>query len=486
MQVHNKKRIAAAPLSAAMLATTVSGCALVQVDPAKDSAKTIASFDHQTVKKEDYNNMMAQVAIQYAASNQSMPTGTDAKELEKSVKEAVIDNAVVTQKAKDDKIKIDTKKAKKTGESSYKSIKKQAGKKYQTTLKAQNTNDKSFHQYMINSSIDNAYAEKISSNFKKTFKKNPDKYYKASAGKANGKTVTTGEYYYYAFLQELTNELSGSNVNNDQNTAKKQVFQTIATDRSWIQYCDKHGIEISNATISKQEKKLKKQQSQVISDKIKNQVYESYYLTDELVNKYNHQHAKALACKSTLKAYKIKQAKDDITNAERSKYFNKHKDEFVTVSAEHILATNKKTANKIYKEAKGITKKSAFDALIKKYHGKSGIREASDLGAFKKADMVKSFANAAFKAEVNTVTKPVKSVYGYHVIYVYSKDNGTSWKKYKTDIDNAIAKIQSKESYSKAKTKIKENVRYKVNDEIKSPQAQYIDSLEKTYHVKEK
>ena len=339
---------------------------------------------------------------------------------------------------------------------------------------------------MINSSIDNAYAEKISSNFKKTFKKNPDKYYKASAGKANGKTVTTGEYYYYAFLQELTNELSGSNVNNDQNTAKKQVFQTIATDRSWIQYCDKHGIEISNATISKQEKKLKKQQSQVISDKIKNQVYESYYLTDELVNKYNHQHAKALACKSTLKAYKIKQAKDDITNAERSKYFNKHKDEFATVSAEHILSSKKSTAEKIYSEAKDIHKKSDFNDLIKKYHGKSGILEAADLGAFKKSAMVKPFANAAFNAQVGTVTKPVKSTYGYHVIFVYAKDDSTSWKKHKKQITNSIANIKSKEAVSKVKAKIKENVRYKINDEIKSPEEQYIDSLKKSYKVKEK
>lgn len=483
-QENKSKRIAAAALSAAMLATSLSGCALVKVDSAKDGAKTIATFDHQTVKKSDYNNMMAQVALQYAANNQAMPTGANSKELKKDVKDSVIDNAVIVQKAKDDKVKIDTAKAKKTGENTYKSIKKQAGKTYSKVLREQNTNDKSFHQYIVDSSVSNAYAEKVSSQFEKKFKKDPEKYYKASVGKANGKTVTSGEYFYYAFLQELTNEIKGANVGTDQNAAKKQVLKTIATDRAWIQYCDKHDVTISNAAISKQEKNLEAQQSRVITDKLKDTVYQSYYLNDTLVSKYRKQHAKALACKKTLKAYEKKQIESKITDAQRSQYFEKHKDQFATVSAEHILTTNKKTANKIYSEAKNITTKSDFDVLIKKYHGKKGIREASDLGAFKKGDMVKPFANAAFDAKENTVTKPIKSVYGYHVIYVYAKSNGHTWKKYKKEIDNAIAKSKGDESYNKVKAKISSNVRYSVNKEIKSPEAQYIDNLEKSYHVK--
>ena len=50
------------------------------------------------------------------------------------------------------------------------------------------------------------------------------------------------------------------------------------------------------------------------------------------------------------------------------------------------------------------------DPSVKSNHG--------DLGFFSKEEMVKEFSNAAFKLPLNTVSEPVKTIFGYHLIEV--------------------------------------------------------------------
>lgn len=48
--------------------------------------------------------------------------------------------------------------------------------------------------------------------------------------------------------------------------------------------------------------------------------------------------------------------------------------------------------------------------------------EGGDLGYFGKGVMVKSFEDAAFAAELNKVTDPVQTQFGWHLILVTDKD----------------------------------------------------------------
>lgn len=87
------------------------------------------------------------------------------------------------------------------------------------------------------------------------------------------------------------------------------------------------------------------------------------------------------------------------------------------VHARHILVATEDEAKALIAELK---KGAAFDKLAKdKSTDKASGAEGGDLGWFKKSDMVKEFADAAFALNKGGLTDtPVKTQFGYHVIKV--------------------------------------------------------------------
>ena len=87
------------------------------------------------------------------------------------------------------------------------------------------------------------------------------------------------------------------------------------------------------------------------------------------------------------------------------------------VHARHILVSTEDEAKALIAEIK---KGASFDKLAKeKSTDKASGAEGGDLGWFKKSDMVKEFADAAFALKKGELTEvPVKTQFGYHVIKV--------------------------------------------------------------------
>lgn len=87
------------------------------------------------------------------------------------------------------------------------------------------------------------------------------------------------------------------------------------------------------------------------------------------------------------------------------------------VHARHILVATEDEAKALIAEIK---KGTAFDKLAKeKSTDKASGAEGGDLGWFKKSDMVKEFADAAFDLKKGAMTEtPIKTQFGYHVIQV--------------------------------------------------------------------
>lgn len=110
------------------------------------------------------------------------------------------------------------------------------------------------------------------------------------------------EYHYYIFLQELKNEAKGGHVTTNRKAVKHEVEKAIVEDKKSIQYCHRYGVKVSNAEISRQEKKLEKEQSRIIPDNLVSQVYGHYHLNSKIVKKYRRQHANALACRNRIRA----------------------------------------------------------------------------------------------------------------------------------------------------------------------------------------
>ncbi len=87
------------------------------------------------------------------------------------------------------------------------------------------------------------------------------------------------------------------------------------------------------------------------------------------------------------------------------------------VHARHILVSTEDVAKALIAELK---KGAAFDKLAtEKSTDKASGAEGGDLGWFKKSDMVKEFADAAFGLKKGELSEtPIKTQFGYHIIQI--------------------------------------------------------------------
>jgi parvulin-like peptidyl-prolyl isomerase len=124
-----------------------------------------------------------------------------------------------------------------------------------------------------------------------------------------------------------------------------------------------------------------------------------------------------------------------------SKMFNQPE----SVKAKHILLKSEKDAKEVIKElSKAKDLKSEFVKLAaKKSTGPSGPN-GGELGWFDRTKMVKPFSDAAFKLKKGEITKkPVKTQFGWHVIYVEDKKKASTvpFEKAKKSIEQTL-KVQ--------------------------------------------
>jgi peptidyl-prolyl cis-trans isomerase C len=124
--------------------------------------------------------------------------------------------------------------------------------------------------------------------------------------------------------------------------------------------------------------------------------------------------------------YLEKYLKDKITDktikAEYDKFKkeNKGKQE---VHARHILLSTEEEAKQAVKDLDNGAK---FEDLAKERSSGPTAKSGGDVGYFAKGEIIPEFSDAAFKLKVGTYTKePVKSQFGWHVIYVEDKRDRT-------------------------------------------------------------
>ncbi len=121
-----------------------------------------------------------------------------------------------------------------------------------------------------------------------------------------------------------------------------------------------------------------------------------------------------------------------ISDKALKEYYNKNKEEFnekESVHARHILVKTEDEAKAIILQLNplsGMPLKEKFIELAKsKSTGPSGPK-GGDLGFFTKGQMVPEFDATVFKMKIATVTPtPVKTQFGFHVIYLEEKKAAT-------------------------------------------------------------
>lgn len=86
------------------------------------------------------------------------------------------------------------------------------------------------------------------------------------------------------------------------------------------------------------------------------------------------------------------------------------------IAAKHILVDQKFEAEDIARKlSEGLT----FEELAAKFSKCPSKNQGGDLGPFTKGRMVPSFEEAAFALDVGQISEPVRTQFGYHLIYRY-------------------------------------------------------------------
>lgn len=125
-----------------------------------------------------------------------------------------------------------------------------------------------------------------------------------------------------------------------------------------------------------------------------------------------------------------------VTDAELEKAYERAYE----IGARHILVADEKTAKEIIKKLdEAEDKEATFQGLAKEY-GTDGTKDkGGDLGTFGQDAMISDFEDAAYALEVGTyTTEPVKTQFGYHVIYKYSEGEKKPFEEVKEELTEKL------------------------------------------------
>ncbi len=158
----------------------------------------------------------------------------------------------------------------------------------------------------------------------------------------------------------------------------------------------------------------------------------------------------------------------NVTEKDIKAFYDKNAEKFKKPSrakARHILLKTEKDAQAVINELKSLK----GDALSKKFielakaksTGPSG-KSGGELGWFNKRQMVKPFSDAAFGLKKGTITlKPVKTQFGYHVIYLENKEIGkkATLAEVKPRIENALKMDKFRKKVSAQAKKLRKDAK---------------------------
>jgi len=158
-------------------------------------------------------------------------------------------------------------------------------------------------------------------------------------------------------------------------------------------------------------------------------------------------------------------------------YYEKHKEDFETAKASHILVQDEKAANEIKKK---LDDGGDFSKLAKEYSiDTATASKGGDLGEFKRGDMVTEFSDAAFSIKLNTISDVIKTDYGYHIIKVTERKQKT-YEQAKDQVEKAYLSEHAK-SYQDVIKKLKKDDKVEIKDkDLKKSVKTLLDSATST------
>ena len=482
-------------LMCVMLVLAVCSCS---VNQEKLDAKAVAKVGEKTVFKKDLDRITALNLMYYYASNGQQIAVDDeyADQIREQLVDELVNAKLILYTAKDYGYKMNWKKVNRTASSMVKTIQKSSYIKKDGYKKVLNyygfKNDKDLKAAAKLYAQNSVYQADFRSAF---LKKIQGKKYATNTYMTVGDTKIPASYYYYCLIQktmeqtyqdyqkQYTQQQTDEEEKTDEEKreeVKKAAEEMIKEKASFYQAGKEGKIKVKDGEVKSQRQSNSSLDAMFgdLSD-----IYRTYGITSKQYGEAANWVAKADVYRNKLND-KVEYKKADENDAKSE--FNKNKKNYdsSTVSAKHILTSDKSVAEEIYKAAKADGVK--FDSIMAKYQADPTVSEASDLGPFTYSTMVEEFSKAAFAANKGDVVGPVKTEYGYHVIYVYDKNTKEpSFDSYKSSIMASINAERKQEAAEKQDEEIKKKytMTVKINN-IDAPYEMLMEKLKSEHPVK--
>jgi parvulin-like peptidyl-prolyl isomerase len=161
-----------------------------------------------------------------------------------------------------------------------------------------------------------------------------------------------------------------------------------------------------------------------------------------------------------------------VSDSEANKYYQENLEKFTTpekVKARHILVKTEDEAKKLIEELKGLKGeelKKKFIELAKKHSIGPSAGNGGFLGEFPRGQMVKEFEEAVFNLKEGEITEePVKTQFGYHIIYLEKKSpkKVIPFEKVKKSIIEMKRREEFKKLFKETVEKAKKDAKIEIN-----------------------
>lgn len=155
-----------------------------------------------------------------------------------------------------------------------------------------------------------------------------------------------------------------------------------------------------------------------------------------------------------------------VDEEEIKEFYEANKDQFKnpeSARASHILVDSEEKAKEVLKE---IEEGKSFEEAAKEHSTCPSKEQGGDLGEFTRGKMIPEFEDAAFAMEIDTVSEPVKSQFGYHIIKLVDKkeESQSKFEEVKDQINQQLLAMKQQEIYLDKTNELREN--YKVENNM--------------------
>jgi parvulin-like peptidyl-prolyl isomerase len=192
-------------------------------------------------------------------------------------------------------------------------------------------------------------------------------------------------------------------------TLKNQAIQFLVQRAQFEQKAEELEVEVTDAQVDERLKQIKEQYFGGDEKKYAEQL-EEQGLSDEQVKK-------DIRAQLVQEAIFNKVTEDiEVTDAEVTEFYNKNKEQYSQPESRdvrHILVTTKAEADKLYAQ---LQNGGNFEKLAKEHSKDPGSAAQGGKLTIARGQTVEPFDQTAFLLAKGTLSKPVKTQYGFHLI----------------------------------------------------------------------